>query len=43
MDTQAKIVGFKFVPNCQVVPHEQAEIQHLVKKGVLDPEIASYN
>lgn len=39
MDTQTKIVGIRFVPNDEVRIHENEEIKHLVKRGIIAPEV----
>ena len=35
MENLGKVISIQYIPNSQLVPHTETEIQHLVKKGVL--------
>lgn len=42
-DNQIKLISFQLIPNTQFNPHDQSELQHLVKKGVLPKDMTMYN
>lgn len=42
-DNQIRLVSFQLLPNSQVQPHEESEIHHLVKKGILPKHTVEYN
>lgn len=43
MDAPTKIVAMRIIPDTQLRLHQEDEIQHLTKRGVLEPNILEYS
>ena len=43
MENLGKVISIQYIPNSQLVPHSESEIEHLVKKGILSEESVMLN